>query len=81
METTKDPDLSAQAGRKAQLEKALLSKEQQTALTRIKRYTDFNDLATQSGPKPPRPGRGGTPDKGSSRHTNSNRNSGAHGTP
>ena len=37
-----DPD------RKAELEKALLSKEQQTALARIKRYTDFNDLATQS---------------------------------
>ena len=30
------------------MEKALLSKEQQTALARIKRYTDFNDLATQS---------------------------------
>ena len=38
----------AQAGRKAELEKALLSKAQQTALARIKRYTDFNDLATQS---------------------------------
>ena len=42
LETTTDPD------RKAELEKALLSKEQQTALARIKRYTDFNDLATQS---------------------------------
>ena len=40
-----DPD---EAERKAELEKALLSKEQQTALTRIKRYTDFNNLATQS---------------------------------
>ena len=28
--------------------KALLSKEQQAALARIKRYTDFNDLAIQS---------------------------------
>ena len=28
--------------------KALLSKEQQAALARIKRYSDFNDLATQS---------------------------------
>ena len=42
LETTTDPD------RKAELEKALLSKEQQAALARIKRYTDFNDLATQS---------------------------------
>ena len=42
LETTTDPD------RKAELEKALLTKEQQTALARIKRYTDFNDLATQS---------------------------------
>ena len=42
LETTTDSD------RKAELEKALLSKEQQTALARIKRYTDFNDLATQS---------------------------------
>ena len=42
LETTTDPD------RKTELEKALLSKEQQTALARIKRYTDFNDLATQS---------------------------------
>ena len=53
LETTTDPDLpaccrQAQAGRKAELEKALLSKEQQAALARIKRYTDFNDLATQS---------------------------------
>ena len=40
-----DPD---EAERKAELEKTLLSKEQQAALTRIKRYTDFNDLATQS---------------------------------
>ena len=30
------------------MKKALLSKEQQTSLTHIKRYTDFNDLATQS---------------------------------
>ena len=42
LETTTDPD------RKAELEKALLSKEQQAGLARIKRYTDFNDLATQS---------------------------------
>ena len=35
-------------GRKVELENALLSKEQQAALARIKRYTDFNDLATQS---------------------------------
>ena len=42
LETTTDPD------RQAELEKALLSKEQQAALARIKRYTDFNDLATQS---------------------------------
>ena len=42
LETTTDPD------RKAELEKALLSKEQQAALAHIKRYTDFNDLATQS---------------------------------
>ena len=41
LETTTDPD------RKAELEKALLSKEQQTALARIKRYTNFNDRATQ----------------------------------
>ena len=41
LETTTDPD------RKAELEKALLSKAQQAALARIKRYTDFNDLATQ----------------------------------
>ena len=47
LKTTTDPDLSAQAGRKAELEKALLSKAQQAALARIKRYTDFNDLATQ----------------------------------
>ena len=42
LETTTDPD------RKAELEKTLLSKEQQAALARIKRYTDFNDLAIQS---------------------------------
>ena len=30
------------------MEKALLRKEQQAALARIKRYTDFNDLVTQS---------------------------------
>ena len=42
LEATTDPD------RKAELEKALLSKAQQAALARIKRYTDFNDLATQS---------------------------------
>ena len=42
LEKTTDPD------RKAALEKALLSKAQQAALARIKRYTDFNDLATQS---------------------------------
>ena len=30
------------------LEKALLSKKQQAELARIKRYTDFNDLANQS---------------------------------
>ena len=42
LETTTDPD------RKVELEKALLSKAQQAALARIKRYTDFNDLATQS---------------------------------
>ena len=42
LETTTDPD------RKAELEKALLSKAQQAALARIKRYTDFNDLATLS---------------------------------
>ena len=42
LETTTDPD------RKAELEKALLSKEQQAGLARIKRYTDFNDLAIQS---------------------------------
>ena len=42
LEMTTDPD------RQAELEKALLSKEQQAALARIKRYTDFNDLATQS---------------------------------
>ena len=42
LETTTNPD------RKAELKKALLSKEQQAALARIKRYTDFNDLATQS---------------------------------
>ena len=41
LETATDPD------RKAELKKALLSKAQQTALARIKRYTDFNDLATQ----------------------------------
>ena len=35
LETTTDPD------RKAELEKGLLSKEQQTALARIKRYTDL----------------------------------------
>ena len=52
LETTTDPD------RKAELEKALLSKEQQTALARIKRYIDFNDL------EPPRSGRGGTSGKG-----------------
>ena len=43
LETITDPD------RKAELEKALLSKEQQPTLARIKRYTDFNDLATQTG--------------------------------
>ena len=42
LETTTDPD------RKAELEKALLSKEQQAALARIKRYTDFKDLTAQS---------------------------------
>ena len=42
LETTTDPE------RKAELEKALLSKEQQAGLARIKRYTAFNDLATQS---------------------------------
>ena len=51
LETTTDPN------RKSELEKALLSKEQQTALARMKRYTDFNDL------EPPRPGRGETPGK------------------
>ena len=45
LETTTDPDRKAKLEK---LEKALLSKEQQAALTRIKRYTDFNDLATQS---------------------------------
>ena len=42
LETTTDPD------RKAELQKVLLSKEQQAALARMKRYTDFNDLAAQS---------------------------------
>ena len=42
LETSTDPD------RKAKLEKALLSKAQQAALARIKRYTDFNDPATRS---------------------------------
>ena len=42
LEATTDPD------RKTELEKALLSKEQQAALARTKPYTDFNDLATQS---------------------------------
>ena len=45
LETTTDPDRKAKLEK---LEKALLSKEQQAALTRIKRYTDFNDLATES---------------------------------
>ena len=34
--------------RKAELQKALLNKKQLAALTRTKRYTDFNDLAIQS---------------------------------
>ena len=42
LEATTDPD------RKTELEKALLSKEQQAALARTKPYTDFSDLATQS---------------------------------
>ena len=41
LETSTDPD------HKTELENALLSKEQQAAMARIKRYTDFNDLATQ----------------------------------
>lgn len=34
--------------RKADLQKALLSKEQLAALDHMKKYTDFNDLATKS---------------------------------
>ena len=48
LETTTDPDRKAKLEKLEKLEKALLSKEQQAALTRIKRYTDFNDLATES---------------------------------
>ena len=48
LHTTRALDATTDPDRKAELEKALLSKEQQTALARIKRYTDFNDLATQS---------------------------------
>lgn len=39
---------SAPAERKAELQKALLSKDQLTALEHMKTHTDFNDLATKS---------------------------------